>query len=317
MKKVLHIRLDAPQYSSDGMEQGFKDAGFEYDSLYWQQIKFNEGVESLRARMITRASKTLPDIIFMHVQSEGVLDEATIQELNKYSFTILFTEDVRGTIWQEPLLSQLGLMIFTNQDDVDILKDKGFTNVAYLPTSYNHLIYKSGVPSGKDYGDIIFIGNNYVGTNLNFPMTQHRADMVLFLEETFGDRFKAYGRGFKNQMLNPEQEIDAYRSCKVAITHNNYFRSGYCSDRSYRSVGCGAFTLHNYYPNIENNFIHINVWRTFDQLKKLCVSALNNDYLRKKIAKEEHENCLKNNTWASRFKTMKTLIQEQCKIINV
>mgnify|MGYP000868588981 CR=1 FL=1 len=311
MSKVLHIRMDAPTYSSDGMEQGFKDAGFEYDCLYWQQIKFNEGVESLRKRMIKRVSETLPDIIFLHIQSEGILDEATIYELNKYCFTVLFTEDVREEIWQEKLLPELGLMIFTNKDAVEKLERKGFVNVAYMPTSYNHLIYKKGEPSGKDYGEIIFIGNNYADTNLKFPKAKHRADMVYFMEQTFGDRFKAYGRGFKNQMLKPEQEIDAYRSCKIAITHNNFYRKGYCSDRSFRAVGTGAFTLHEYYEGIESNFIHLNTWSTFDQLKRLCVSALNNDYIRNKIALEENNNCIKNNTWSSRFKTLKKLINEQ------
>lgn len=308
--KVLHIRMDSPFYSSDGIEDGFRQNNFEYESVYWQQLKLNSGISALRERCIKVANRVKPDVIFIHIQSEGIMDIETLKELNKVGFTVMFTEDVREVIWQEELMPELGLMLFTNMNDVRTLNLKGFTNVGYIPTSFNHLKYKPK-PTDKSYGEIIFIGNNFEKTNLNFPLAKQRAEMVNFMQDTFGDRFQAYGRGFKNKMLNPEQEIEAYSNCKIAITHNHFDRKGYCSDRGFRAMGCGAFTIHQKYEGLDSDTLYGTSWTTFSQLKNTCVSALTNDFLRKKIAHQEYMNCLNKNTWYSRVIQIKKLIQEQ------
>ena len=67
-KKVLHFRLDAPQYSSEFMRRGFIEAGYEYHGINWQQVKFDVGILGFQARAIEAAKQIEPDLIFLHIQ---------------------------------------------------------------------------------------------------------------------------------------------------------------------------------------------------------------------------------------------------------
>lgn len=316
MRSVLFVKIEAPTYSSIAMVNGFKENGFTVMELDWQHIRFSEGIIALREQILEVAERRGPDLIFLHLQNSDVLTVELATRLQELSFVVNFTEDVReDTTWYENIAPHIGLTIFTNRNDVHKLRQMGIPNVEYLQTSYNDVWYKKlSRREDVDYGEIIFIGNNTVGTNLNFPLAQQRVDMVEFMKKHFGHRFRVYGIGWPgSRMLNPQECITAYNNCKIAITHNQFYRDGYQSDRGFNAMGCGACTIVNYYPNIENDFHYIESWDTFDILKKKCELALQYEDRRVKVFELTHHEVLSRHRWANRFAELKTIISKHTK----
>src|ERR1019366_788393 len=162
MKKALLIKLEAPSYSSIGMERAFKEH-FEVVSIDWQGVRFNLGINKLWPAIMFQVGLFNPDLIFIQLQVSHVLNTEQFKELGKIAFVINYTEDVREDIkWMEDAAPHIGLTIFTNQDDVDKLKEKGIYNVAYMPVSYNDVWYRPVSKTDKYYAYIVFIGNHTV-----------------------------------------------------------------------------------------------------------------------------------------------------------
>lgn len=324
-RSILHIRLDAPSYSSDAIEKGFRENGFEYHSLSWQNYRFSFGIEGLRSEIIRLQSEINPDYIFLHIQVPDIIDAATAKKLSEKSFVINFTEDVReDTTWYEEVGAVIGLTVFTNMDDVKKLNEKGIT-AAYTPTSFNDLIYKKQDKTEKHYGDIIFIANNYVGTNLNFPMAERRLEMVKFLKDNYAERFKVYGMNWGSvdpdaRLLSPTECVEAYNNCKVSISQSNFIRKGYSSDRMFNSMASNAITLPEYYEGIEQDFNHLTFglhWDNFDELKKAVDLFINNDmaadFFRGKLNHYVHNNC----NWTKRINSIMYFVKKSEWIVPV
>ena len=304
MKKALLIKLESPAYSSIGMERAFKEH-FEVHSVDWQHIRFTNGYDGLKViweTIINECDTFKPDLIFIQIQVSYILTTDQFKELGQRSFVINYTEDAREDIqWMEDAAPHIGLTIFTNQDDVEKLKSKGIFNTAYMPVSYNDVWYRPVPKTDKYYGDIVFIGNNNVNTNLNFPYAQERQDMIEFMYEIFGDRFRAHGMGQGFSMLAPAQVIEAYSNCKIVITHNNFKRKGYFSDRGLNALGCGAITVHQHFEGIDGIFgdaPYISSWKTLEGLETICRYYLENNFygFRTKISQYTKEN----HSWTER-----------------
>lgn len=307
MNKVLLIKIEAPTYSSIGMEEAFREHFKEVYSIDWQHERFNHGLAGMWDKIITTCEKVKPDLIFCQIQRKDVLTVAQFKKLAQYGFVINYTEDVREDIsFYEEVGEFIGLTIFTNKVDAAIFKH---SNVAYMFVSYNHLWYKPQAKTEKYYGDIVFIGNNYVGTNLKFPEAQERQDMISFLKGKFGDKFRAYGMGQEFPMLLPYQVVEAYNNCKVVVTQNNFKRDGYCSDRGLNAMGCGAKTVNQYFEGINNMFpfLAIDCWFDFEGLYTTCEILLKeND----NPHKEENSKWMKeNHSWLNRVKVVMSFIK--------
>lgn len=316
MKKLLLIKLESPYYSSIGMERAFKEH-FEVHSIDWQAIRFNNGYNGLQSiweTILNECSIFQPDIIFIQLQVDYILNTDQFRELGKRAFVINYTEDVREDIkWMEDAAPYIGLTIFTNMDDVEKLKDKGIHNVAYMPVSYNDVWYRPVPKTDKYYGDIIFVGNNTVNSNLNFPYAQERQDMIKFMKEKFGDRFRSYGMAQECSMLHPSEVIQAYSNCKVVITHNQFKRRGYMSDRGMNAIGCGANVIHQYFEGIGQVFKHelTVTWSNFEYLEKTCNVILNSIHNEGDVFLYSRENiasyAINHHSWHSRVKYLMEL----------
>lgn len=311
-KLVLHIRLEAPSYSSSAIQKGFEENEFDYIMLDWQRYRFTHGIEKLRSEILSLQNIFDPQYIFIHVQLEGIIDVPTAKNLSEKSFVINYTEDVReDTTWYEEVGKEIGLTVFTNYDDVEKLNSRGIP-AAYLATSFNDQIYKPQAKTATDYGEIIFIGNNFVDTNMNFPEAITRYAMCKFLKDTYGDRFKIYGMNWSSlephaRLLSPYEAVEAYNNCKISLSQSNYTRGGYSSDRLYNSVSSGALTLMEHYPGIEREFGHRTFglhWETFEELKGLIDTYLScpqaATLLSKQITDYVREKC----TWTERIKEL-------------
>jgi spore maturation protein CgeB len=289
------------------MENAFKEAYQEVRSIDWQTIRFNGGKEGLNIlwdKIISECISFSPDLIFVQIQRPDVLSVDQFKKLSEYGFVINYTEDVREDIsWYQEVASHIGLTIFTNMEDAAKVE-----NGCYMMVSYNDVWYRPRPKTEKDYGEIIFIGNNYVNTNLNFPQAKERQDMIKFMEEKFGDKFKAYGIGQSNSMLSPEQCIEAYNNCKVAITQNHFKRKGYESDRGLNSMACGAYTILQHFEGIEEMFKdapYLAVWKDFEGLEKLCNFYLYEANEDKKLMADYTKN---NHNWVNRIKFIQSAL---------
>jgi hypothetical protein len=308
MKKVFHLKLVNGNYQN-GISKGFEQAGYEAHECDYGKLLRNAGLLGCWQRIYTQCQSIQPDIIFIHCNRDGFIFPEEAKELSKYAFTILYCFDVRiENSWIYDVAPYLDLVCMSNYDDVEKLKAKGY-NAAYLGVSADFDFYKPTELPKRNYGDIVFIGNNYIHSDVDFELCQQRLELINFMVVNFGGRFRCYGRGWiGSEVLNPEQERDAYNSAKIAITHNHFNRKGYHSDRDMRAMGSGVFTICQHYEYIDSHFYS---WNSLSKLKKLCSSVLANDYLRIKKAAEVREYVLKNYSWANKIKQLQHLISEK------
>ena len=316
MTKVLHVGITAPSYSSEAISELFKNIFGSVEYFDWQAHRFNYGVHGMRANLINKTKEYCPDIVFLHFNHNNeVMDIDTHKFLKERAKVITYTEDVREDIsWFEKIHSIVDLMIFTNIDDVEMLKSNGINNACYLPVSYNHIWYKKQPKTLKYYGDIVFLGNNYVNTNLEFPQAQQRQEMIAALKKEFGNKFQAYGNGQENPALNPQQAVECYNNAKIAIGHNNFNRKGYQSDRCLNSMGCGCATIMQWYDGIKTDFIKtVYWWNDIDNLILKCKHFFLSDsentlpyhYI---ISSYQYDLVTENHTWKQRCESIKQLI---------
>lgn len=323
MKSVLIVRLDADSYSSDGICKAFRNNFEVVEEFSWQKVLWNlrdadDSIGEFRRRLIGKTLAVRPDFIWLHIQREGILDVNTCQALSEISYTCLYTFDVRKEIWQKDIAPFVDLVLFGDMQSIQEMKEAGFDNVGYLQSAADYDLYKpTGVRhESYPYGEIVFIGNNYLGTNLEFENSQQRVDMVEFMQKEFGDRFKVYGLGWKNsRMLNPKEEIEAYSTCRVAICHNNFTRNGYASDRQFRAMGCGASTIMHYYPLILFDFRPASnlLWDDFERLGQICITLLKEDNRAIDIGNIQRIEVLSRHTWDIRIKSLLSLIKKNPK----
>lgn len=314
MKKVLHIRLDAPQYSSDGIKKGFIENGYEYHGINWQALKFDVGIIGLQARVLQAAKEIESDLIFLHIQGPGVLDIEFCQELSECGTTVLYTFDVREDIkWQQELAPYLDLILFADKGSVDQCNEIGIFNVDVLQSSCDMDIYKPREPKVKYPQSIAFIGSNYVNTNLNFPMAQERLDMVNFLRAEYGHDFLVKGMNWPiSEFVNVDQEVDIYNSVKIAICQNNFDRELYFSDRVWRAMACGCLVLHKHVVGAKEIFdpTNMNIWISLNDLKTKIDFYLSDIVARKRISENGCDLVRTRHNWAERIKELENIIKK-------
>ena len=315
---VFHAGITSPVYSSEAITRSFKEVFGDVCYFNWQESRYLYGTEGMRKEMINKVIEYKPDLIFLHFNhTSEVLSFEYYEALKKLAKVITYTEDVRQDISIfEKIAPVVDWMIFTNIDDVETLSSKGINNSFYLPVSYNDIWYRKQPKTEKDYGEIVFIGNNYVNTNMGeeFPNSKQRQEMIAALKKEFGDKFQAYGLGQENAMLNPQQAVECYNNAKIAITHNNFTRKGYQSDRGLNAMGCGCATLMQWYEGFQNDFpAGIGAtWRTEKELIYLCKCYINMDSDREQLSNYQYKLATENHTWKQRTSDILEII----KIVN-
>lgn len=312
---VLFAAIDSPMYSSEGMVRGFEENGFRVRKINWQNIRFLEKEKGVRERLIMAAMEDKPALIFLHIQTPDVVDEITVKDLQSIAPVINYTFDVRKDFsWMTALAPHITYTLASDYGTIHSMKGQGINNVGFMPCSADYDWYRRlNLKDQKYYGDIVFVGNDYTLSNMDFPQAQQRKEMVEFLQDTYGYRFRAYGMNQRYPLLHPQEEILAYNNAKIAITHNNFYAKGYQSDRAYRSMGCGVATMMQYFPDMGTDFNShtCGAWMDLSQLKEGIDSWLGNDRLRLNVADSGHDYVRKHHTWTKRFEKLKVFVKKQ------
>jgi len=212
------------------------------------------------------------------------------------------------------------MLLFSDLESIAECKKEGILNVGHLQSSADYFAYRKIDirESTNEYGEVVFIGNNYINSpQLGFEKAEERVEMVSVMEKTFKHRFKVYGLNWEGEprLTYPHMEALIYNSAKVAITHNNFLRGGYQSDRAFRAMGCGIYTVAQYYPgiNLDFNPSVLATWLNFEMLATEVERALSNDKRRKVIADAGHDYVRQVHTWQRRVEKMTELIAEEQK----
>jgi len=310
--RLLHIRIDAPGFSSNAIANAFTELGFEYHSINWQHIRFNSGVEIMRSFIVQEAKRINPHIIFCHIQNSEAFDIQTWKDLSEVGRVINYTFDVRYASeinWMYEAAPHIYHTFFACSEDVRNCKVIGIDNVSHMHSSCDMDLYKS---LGKDiYAfDIVFCGNRYDNTNLNFPLAEERQQMIEFLSQNYPLTFMPYGLGQKGGIIPGGTEVNVYNFSRISINQNNFNLHDYTSDRIWRIMSSGCFCLTKYFPGIEKLFdkeVHLDWWNDFDELKLLIDFYLENQSERKSIAKAGMDHVRQNHTWTKRFSKLATI----------
>ena len=308
-KKLLHIALGN---HNTGLWKAF-DNNFETKHYNWSEDSTD--IQKVNQKILQYHNSFKPDVVFMQIQKEGIIDIETAKKITKSSFTINWTGDVRYPLpqWFIDLGKHISITLFSNMKDV-LLSRKAGINADFLQVGFDPEVFTNYGAINKTPA-IIFMGSNYIQNN-KFPLSQYRIDLVNKLYQTYGNDFMVYGGNWEQVVpnsvfLKQHEESMAYRSCKIAISLSHFNYGRYSSDRIFRLLGSGAFCLSHNYEGIENDFIikrHLDNWNDLDELIGKINYYWKNDYERNLIAKEGCKFVRENCTWDKRMFELKKYI---------
>ena len=280
MFRVLHIGFPNPAM---GKAFSIKTDYRFIDWTAWTAIPNN--VLNLHKHITDVCVDFKPDMIFMQIQSPGVITPEFVQTLP--GLIINWTWDYRDPTpqWMVDIAPYV-ISAFTNETDVEYLQSLGYDSM-FLQGGFNNKVYD---PDGQLYSkddspEIVFMANNYPDDEYDFPLSKYRIELVDALKEKYGTKFAVYGFGWLGQnplqsfMHREAKEAASYRSSKIAINLSHFEAERYTSDRMFRILGSGPLCMTHWYPGIEKDFTdgeHLLVWRTTEELMNLIDEYLPN-----------------------------------------
>ncbi len=299
--KILQVSL--------GQQYDIRDALAEHgEVMYWDWTKdkhdFNRSLTLL-------VDEFKPDFVFMQIQTQGVINVKTAEELSTKTKLINWTGDVRSPTpqWFIDIGRVIHLTLFTNTHDVDYCKGQG-VKADYLQVGFPDKIFNPNGPVAKNAPEIVFFGNNFGG----FPLSQYRIDMVRKLRERYGNKFGYYGGGWGfgvKAISDQKEEASIYRGAKIAINLSHFEYPRYTSDRMLRAMGSGCMVLSHHYEGIEQEFkpgIDVCTWNNFEELAEHIDWFLSNLDSCELVSNEGRIHVHKNHTWSNRISELMKMI---------
>ncbi|MFX0072313.1 MAG: glycosyltransferase [Candidatus Hermodarchaeota archaeon] len=171
---------------------------------------------------------------------------------------------------------------------------------SYLITEgINPKIFKPGKVNVKKTIDIIFVGEK----------TPKRIKFVDFLRKN-NININCYGPGWENKPIYIDKLVNEYKKSKIVL---NFTRDkiGF-SDRVFLTLGTNSFLISEYCRDLERFFkkgIHLEWFKSPEELLRLSKYYLENDEEREAIAKQGYKIVKENFTWDK-------IIEKIFKIIN-
>ena len=259
---------------TNGMTKAFR--------RYADYHEINCGTPNINELMLAKAREIKPDLLFLQIQTEGVINPITVEIIRHELRTIIFnfSGDVREPLpkWYMELAPIIHSTLFTNMVDVETVKAAGhcsdFLEIGFDPEIYNPI----GPVNFK--APIVFMGNNY----RMFPLSEERVQTVDALKQRFGDRFAYFGNGWNPpvESFNHSQQEEAavYRGARIAINLSHFDYDSYSSDRILRIMGTGTMCVCRNFKNVEKRFREgdLLLYDTINQLLTICDYFLQNEH---------------------------------------
>lgn len=297
-------------FVSLGKQEDIRDALLKYgDVIYWDWSGYS--AQRFNSMLIRLTDVHKPDLIFLQIQSPGVISTQTAKAISGKCRVVNWTGDVRSPLpkWFIDIGHNIHCTLFSNMTDVELARAQGI-RADYLQIGFPTKIFNEKVKANLDAPEIIFMGNNCGG----FPLSNYRIEMVKALQERYGQRFKVFGTNWTGNHAIPGQpeECAMYRGCKIAINLSHFDYKRYSSDRIFRLMGSGAFCLSHKYQEIEKDFEagkHLDVWQNFEQLFERIDYYLAHDKERKQIALEGYNYVHQKHTWDNRIENLIEIIK--------
>ncbi len=93
--KIYHIALLAPHEPNQAPQRAMKERGHEVMVMDWVKYKKTYGLESLRLAILNDVRTFNPDIVFMQIQTEGIIDMETVYRGSLNSAVVRIAELLR------------------------------------------------------------------------------------------------------------------------------------------------------------------------------------------------------------------------------
>lgn len=253
--KIVHLGL-CVDGKNEGLPFALKKASTEY-------FEINPGDPQIVSKLRNLPFK--PDLVFCQIQSETIQGSTKVVPLIGHilkdirdagAFVMNWSGDMRDVTpgWYFDMAEYVSMTTFSNMQDVANLRARGFKS-DFLQIGIDPEVFR---PDGEkmDVPEIVFMANNYGN---QFPLSRFRVQVVDFLKDNYGGRFKVFGNGWKpgEQSLNHSQyeEAKAYRGAKIAISVSHFNSDRYTSDRLFRALACGVPVISHKYEGIETDFV--------------------------------------------------------------
>lgn len=188
-----------------------------------------------------------------------------------------------------------------------VFSTDGGHNEEFKKAGINHHVLRQGIFSPEahwghprvEWGeDIIFVGSV---THYQWFKWKHRTQLMQFLRDNYGERFKQHGLAdeVRNLKLN-----DLIASSKI-VMGDSVYSPNYWSNRIYETIGRGGFCIFPEIPGLQNEFKpykHFVPYKIGDweALKEKIDYYLKNDDERTKIQRAGFEHCKKYHTYEKR-----------------
>ena len=256
----------------------------------------------------------VPDVLFLqihHNQIDGFdtvkLLEGAVKRLQAEGTRVInWNGDIRHRFPQWMAIFPADVNAFSNMRDVrQIPKNGKFLQIGIDPQVFK----RWSKPTNED---VVFMGNNY---GHQFPLGRYRIEAAAILRNKFGAKlYGNYEGSIENLNANPKdpfpnqsRESQIYSNCGIAISISHFNVERYTSDRLFRCMGSGAFTLAHHYTGIEQDFKigkHLDTFKDHKEMEDKINYYLANPKERKQIADAGYKHVQENFTYANMSKNI-------------
>ena len=262
----------------------------------WIEVKhyYLKGFWKISKRLLYEVKKNQYDLVFL--SKIHFLPYKIIPEINKYAKTWYFIMDPLSTVLKINAHKYAALSTWSSAtfSSVNTFFKKNRAHSYHIIEGYDQNVFNS-INGSKKTIDVIFAGAKSV----------KRERFIKLLEEN-DINVICYGIGWENKSIYIKELTNKYRESKIIL---NFTRGNIgFSDRVFYAMGSGSFLLSEYCKDLETFFkrkIHLDWFKTENELVSLIKFYLENDVIRKKIADEGNKYVSENFSWE---KTMEKIL---------
>jgi spore maturation protein CgeB len=321
-KKVLYLPANSKVIFQTGMENAFKDNGFNLRTFDFRNFFSRNGSAKTNQTLKQICKDFQPDWIHMQLQFTGLISGNVIKEIKSFLPNTIITNwtgDVRAAAQKYfiEISKYVDLSLISSEGQLKLYRDAGCKNVAYWqigvdPGKFHPLSDDIREKMSNKYkSHIVFCASH----STHFPDSKFRTQIVKEFSSKFGSRFSFYGEGWprsfgssKKGRIDYYKQNELYNGSKIILSVNHFNNiEMYFSDRQLISMASGTLTLSHYIPGLERYFENKKdlVWfRSVDECVQLAKYYLANPDEAREIGKRGAKKVLEQHSYYTRAKEL-------------